>query len=70
MNRGLMIAAAAAAFSLGLSAQAQSIKIAVVGPMAFVQGENHWAGAELARDAINKAAKRFGDRVRKSPVLE
>jgi len=38
------------------AAQAQnSIKIAVLGPMAFVQGENHWAGAEMARDEINKA---------------
>ena len=34
---------------------AQTIKIAVLGPMAFVQGENHWAGAEMARDEINKA---------------
>jgi len=33
----------------------QSIKIAILGPMAFVQGENHWAGAEMARDEINKA---------------
>jgi len=32
-----------------------AIKIAVLGPMAFVQGENHWAGAEMARDEINKA---------------
>jgi branched-chain amino acid transport system substrate-binding protein len=32
-----------------------SIKIAILGPMAFVQGENHWAGAEMARDEINKA---------------
>src|ERR1700704_5386633 len=32
-----------------------TIKIAIVGPMAFVQGENHWAGAEMARDEINKA---------------
>ncbi|OAI52881.1 hypothetical protein AYO46_04335 [Betaproteobacteria bacterium SCGC AG-212-J23] len=36
-------------------AAAQSIKIAVLGPMNFVQGENHWAGAEMARDEINKA---------------
>ncbi len=33
----------------------QNIKIAILGPMAFVQGENHWAGAEMARDEINKA---------------
>jgi branched-chain amino acid transport system substrate-binding protein len=36
-------------------ALAQSIKIAILGPMNFVQGENHWAGAEMARDEINKA---------------
>jgi branched-chain amino acid transport system substrate-binding protein len=37
------------------SAAAQNIKIGILGPMAFVQGENHWAGAEMARDEINKA---------------
>ena len=36
-------------------AQAQAIRIAILGPMAFVQGEQHWAGAEMARDEINKA---------------
>jgi branched-chain amino acid transport system substrate-binding protein len=44
-----------AAFAVALGAQAQGIKIAILGPMAFVQGENHWAGAEMARDEINKA---------------
>src|SRR5262245_24152932 len=44
------LAAALAAFAV----QAQTIKIAILGPMAFVQGENHWAGAEMARDEINK----------------
>jgi branched-chain amino acid transport system substrate-binding protein len=43
------------AFAFALGAQAQTIKIAILGPMAFVQGENHWAGAEMARDEINKA---------------
>jgi branched-chain amino acid transport system substrate-binding protein len=32
-----------------------AIKIGVLGPMSFVQGEDHWAGAELARDEINAA---------------
>src|SRR5512133_3642893 len=32
-----------------------TLKIGVLGPMAFVQGEHHWAGAELARDEINAA---------------
>jgi branched-chain amino acid transport system substrate-binding protein len=44
-----------AAFAIALGAQAQTVKIAILGPMAFVQGENHWAGAEMARDEINKA---------------
>jgi branched-chain amino acid transport system substrate-binding protein len=48
----LLVAALAAAAPL---AQAQgTIKIAILGPMAFVQGENHWAGAEMARDEINR----------------
>ncbi len=53
MLRSILIAAAFAAAS---AAHAQgTIKIAILGPMAFVQGENHWAGAEMARDEINKA---------------
>src|SRR3989449_4715282 len=48
---------AAAAFTalLSFGAQAQTLKIAILGPMAFVQGEHHWYGAEMARDEINKA---------------
>ncbi len=46
-------------FVLALAAPIASaqgtIKIAILGPMAFVQGENHWAGAEMAGDEINKA---------------
>lgn len=56
MFRKLLLPAVAA---LGLvfsqSAWSQNIKFAILGPMAFVQGENHWAGAEMARDEINKA---------------
>src|ERR1041384_8730793 len=55
----LRLAATLAPFALACgfhsAAQAQTIKIAILGPMAFVQGENHWAGAEMARDEINKA---------------
>ncbi|HEX6690700.1 MAG TPA: ABC transporter substrate-binding protein [Burkholderiales bacterium] len=53
MIRSFIAGLAALAFATG--AQAQTIKIAILGPMAFVQGENHWAGAEMARDEINKA---------------
>ena len=52
MSRSLLIAFALA-FAAG--AQAQTVKIAVLGPMAFVQGRNHWQGAEMARDEINRA---------------
>lgn len=44
------------AAALAASAHAKdSVRIAVLGPMAFVQGENHWAGAEMARDEVNGA---------------
>jgi branched-chain amino acid transport system substrate-binding protein len=53
MLRSLLMAATFAAAS---TVQAQgSIKIAVLGPMAFVQGQHHWMGAEMARDTINQA---------------
>jgi branched-chain amino acid transport system substrate-binding protein len=48
------IAAAALACSSAAFAQG-TIKIAILGPMSFVQGEHHWNGAEMARDEINKA---------------
>jgi len=51
----LRILATLGALALASGVQAQTIKIAILGPMAFVQGENHWAGAEMARDEINKA---------------
>ena len=31
------------------------VTFAVPGPMSFIQGRDHWAGAELARDEINAA---------------
>ncbi len=55
MIRQLIIAAAGMLAGMPAALAQNSIKIAVVGPMAFVQGENHWAGAEMARDEINKA---------------
>src|SRR5947207_14391202 len=32
-----------------------TLRMAILGPMAFVQGEHNWNGAEMARDEINKA---------------
>ncbi len=51
----LLVAAGAVGLALSSASWAQPIKFAILGPMAFVQGENHWAGAEMARDEINKA---------------
>ncbi len=33
---------------------AGTIKIGVIGPMGYVQGEHHWYGAQMARDEINE----------------
>jgi branched-chain amino acid transport system substrate-binding protein len=52
LNAGL---AAALALASTLACAQGTIKIAILGPMAFVQGENHWAGAEMARDELNKS---------------
>ena len=54
MLRRMIFALAAALVAPAAMAQG-AIKIAVIGPMAYVQGENHWMGAELARDDINNA---------------
>ncbi len=32
-----------------------TIKIGVIGPMTFIQGEQHWCGAKMAADEINEA---------------
>jgi branched-chain amino acid transport system substrate-binding protein len=54
MIRTVLLTAVLALAASAATAQG-TIKIAILGPMAFVQGENHWAGAEMARDEINKA---------------
>jgi branched-chain amino acid transport system substrate-binding protein len=39
------------------------IKVGVIGPMQYLQGKNHWWGAELARDEINEAGGiKIGDK--------
>ena len=35
--------------------KAKAIKIGVIGPMEYLQGEHHWWGAEMARDEVNAA---------------
>jgi branched-chain amino acid transport system substrate-binding protein len=49
------LAALALSLACGTVAAQGTVKIGVLGPMNFVQGEHHWNGAEMARDEINKA---------------
>ncbi len=39
----------------GSALAADPIRIAVLGPMGFIQGEHHWRGAQIARDEVNEA---------------
>ena len=55
LRRTFTAVVAALAVMLSTAHAADPIKIGIVGPMAFVQGENHWNGAVLAADEINKA---------------
>jgi len=48
MLRSALLAVTLALVAAVAAAQG-TVKIAILGPMAFVQGENHWAGAEMAR---------------------
>ncbi len=41
--------------SCGGAAPGKVVKIGVVGPMTFIQGEHHWYGAQLAAEEINAA---------------
>src|SRR5438093_12560767 len=43
------------ALAASVAAAQGTVKIAILGPMALVQVEDHWAGTAMARDAINKA---------------
>ena len=42
-------------FAACAAEEAQTIKIGVIGPMTYVQGEHHWWGAEIGRDTVNAA---------------
>src|SRR5215813_11906635 len=55
MTRQFLIAAASILAAAPAAFAQDSFKIAILGPMAFAQGENAWAGAEMARDDIKKA---------------
>ncbi len=51
----LLVSLIMAGVSCCPSEEANEIKIGVIGPMDYIQGEHHWAGAQMARDEINAA---------------
>jgi branched-chain amino acid transport system substrate-binding protein len=65
------LVAAAAIALIPTAHAAKPIRIGIVGPMAFVQGEDMWAAAELARDEINKAGGiKVGNEARPLEVIK
>lgn len=59
VTKGAIILLLACLVMVGASccppAAANEIKIGVIGPMSYIQGEHHWYGAQMARDEINAA---------------
>lgn len=62
MNRAMKVATIpllACLIVVGVSGcssdEANEVKIGVIGPMSYIQGEHHWAGAQLAAEEINDA---------------
>jgi branched-chain amino acid transport system substrate-binding protein len=60
MKKGLVALLVVCLVAVGLIPGCQSgsedtIKIGVIGPMTFMQGQQHWYGAEMAADEINEA---------------
>ncbi|MGD0353447.1 MAG: ABC transporter substrate-binding protein [Dehalococcoidia bacterium] len=51
----LLVAIVLPACKPGPAVTGPVIKIGVIGPMQYIQGEHHWWGAEMARDEINAA---------------
>lgn len=52
-------------------AKEETIKIAVCGPMQFVQGQHHWMGASMAADEINAAGGiKIGDKTYKIQLIK
>jgi len=51
----LFLVAALAICLLAMPVSAKTIKIGIIGPMKFVQGEDAWKGAEMAAEEINGA---------------
>ena len=76
MKRPMILVTALMAFLLVMSMGfpvlgADTIKVGVIGPMNFVQGQGHWNGALMAQDEINAAGGvQVGDKKMKVEVVK
>lgn len=72
-NKGILISAIVSLFlvSSWAVAFAQEIKIGVIGPMQFVQGQGHWNGATMAAEEINaKGGIQVGNKKMKIQLIK
>ena len=51
----VLLVASLVVMAVGCEEEGNVIKIGVIGPMSYVQGEHHWYGATLAAEEINDA---------------
>jgi branched-chain amino acid transport system substrate-binding protein len=73
LNKGIFVLAMVFLFAVSswTVAFAQEIKIGVIGPMKFVQGQGHWNGAVMAAEEINaKGGIQVGDKKMKVKLVQ
>src|SRR4030042_6217814 len=73
LNAGwMMMAALCLVLAIGLPAWAADvIKIGVIGPMNFMQGQGHWNGATMAAEEINaKGGVQVGQKKMKIELIK
>jgi branched-chain amino acid transport system substrate-binding protein len=73
LNKGIFVLAMVFLFAVSswAVAFAQEIKIGVIGPMKFVQGQGHWNGATMAAEEINaKGGIQVGDKKMKVKLMQ
>jgi branched-chain amino acid transport system substrate-binding protein len=73
LNKGIFVFAMVFLFAVSSWAVAfgQEIKIGVIGPMKFVQGQGHWNGAVMAAEEINaKGGIQVGDKKMKVKLIQ
>jgi branched-chain amino acid transport system substrate-binding protein len=73
LNKGIFVLAMVFLFAVSSWAVAfgQEIKIGVIGPMKFVQGQGHWNGATMAAEEINaKGGIQVGNKKMKVKLVQ